>query len=227
MTDNLQAPFALPPGATEVILARHGSVTYDGDGLAGGGADPPLTPNGVQQAGALAARLRGAKVDVVVASPLRRARDTAAPLAGAVGLQVAIVDELREVGLGEWEGQLSAKLRERGPLAQRLLTEQRWDMIPGAESHDQFAGRVAAGLARVVELTGSDATAVVVAHGGVIGEACRQVTGSAGFAFVRSENGSITRLIHHADGSWALRSFNDTAHLEQQHNAIDKSQTVM
>jgi probable phosphoglycerate mutase len=125
-----------------------------------------------------------------------------------------LVEELREVGLGEWEGQLSAKLEERGALARRLFAEQRWDVIPGAEPHDHFALRVMRGLAHLVEVAGPGAIAVAVVHGGVIAEACRQVTGSQGFAFVRAENGSISRLIHHADRSWALRSFNDIAHLE-------------
>ena len=215
MTTNFQAPFSLPPGATELVLARHGSVAFHGDGLAGGGVDPPLTDVGAAQAAALAERLKSLRVDGLFASPLRRARETAAAVADATGLEVVIVDELREVRLGEWEGQLSAKLREGGPLARQLLAEQRWDVIPGAEPHDLFSERVRAGLQRIVELAGPGAVAVAVVHGGVIAEACRQATGCAGFTFLRSENGSISRLVHSADGSAVLlRTFNDVAHLE-------------
>src|SRR6202008_5034238 len=110
-------------------------------------------------------------------------------------LDVVIVDELREVGLGAWEGQLSARLREGGAVARRLLAEQRWDVIPGGEPQAWFAGRVSNGIERVMSLAGPGTTAVAVVHGGVIAEACRQVTGSTGFAFLRSENGSITRLV--------------------------------
>jgi probable phosphoglycerate mutase len=54
---------------------------------------------------------------------------------------------------------------------------------------------------------------VAVVHGGVVGEACRQATGSRPFAFVHSDNGSISRLVVRANGKWQLRSFNDIAHL--------------
>jgi probable phosphoglycerate mutase len=50
-------------------------------------------------------------------------------------------------------------------------------------------------------------------HGAVIGELCRQATDSRAFAFVHSDNGSISRLVVLADGRWQLRSFNDISHL--------------
>jgi probable phosphoglycerate mutase len=52
-----------------------------------------------------------------------------------------------------------------------------------------------------------------VLHGGIIGEACRQATSSRPFAFVHSDNCSVTRLIVLGDGRWLLRTFNDVAHL--------------
>jgi probable phosphoglycerate mutase len=76
-----------------------------------------------------------------------------------------------------------------------------------------FAARVRAGLEKVAEATGPGKPAVVFAHGGVIGEACRQVTGSERFAFVINDNCAITRLVRFANGRWLLRSFNDTSHL--------------
>jgi probable phosphoglycerate mutase len=48
----------------------------------------------------------------------------------------------------------------------------------------------------------------------VIGELCRQATGSRPFAFVHSDNCSVSRLVVLPDGRWLLRSFNDTAHLD-------------
>jgi probable phosphoglycerate mutase len=72
---------------------------------------------------------------------------------------------------------------------------------------------VRAGIEAVAALAGPDTRAAAIVHGGVIGEACRQATGSRPFAFVHSDNGSLTRLIALPDGAWLLRSFNDTAHL--------------
>jgi hypothetical protein len=65
----------------------------------------------------------------------------------------------------------------------------------------------------LVEAAGPDATALAIVHGGVISEACRQVTSSSAFAFLYAENGSLTRLMRLPSGKWALLAFNDTAHL--------------
>jgi len=77
----------------------------------------------------------------------------------------------------------------------------------------RFAARVRAGIESVVARTGPGRVAAAVVHGGVIGEVCRQATGSRPFAFIHSDNGSITRLVVLGDGRWLVRSFNDTAHL--------------
>jgi probable phosphoglycerate mutase len=77
-----------------------------------------------------------------------------------------------------------------------------------------FAARIRAGIERVVAATGPGRAAVAFVHGGVIGEVCRQATGSRPFAFVHSDNCSLTRVVHFGDGRWLLRSFNDTSHLD-------------
>ena len=87
-------------------------------------------------------------------------------------------------------------------------------MIPGAEPAEEFAERVGRGLQAVVEAAEPGSPVVAVVHGGVIGELCRQATGSRPFAFVHSDNCSITRLVRFPDGRLLLRSFNDTAHLD-------------
>jgi 2,3-bisphosphoglycerate-dependent phosphoglycerate mutase len=124
------------------------------------------------------------------------------------------VPELREVHLGDWEGGLfRVKVAERDPLAMRMIAEERWDIIPGAETMEVVAARVTAGIDKVVAATGPGKVAVVFAHGGVIGEICRQATNSRPFAFVHSDNCSVSRLVRFADGRWLLLTFNDTSHL--------------
>jgi 2,3-bisphosphoglycerate-dependent phosphoglycerate mutase len=73
---------------------------------------------------------------------------------------------------------------------------------------------VTAGIEKVVAATGPGRVALVFAHGGIIGEVCRQATSSRPFAFVHSDNCSLTRLVRFADGRLLLRSFNDTSHLD-------------
>jgi probable phosphoglycerate mutase len=214
-----QRGFVLPPDATEVILARHGAsapavpgVSFPSDAY--GHGDPPLAPEGERQAEALADRLAGEPLAGLFVTSLQRTAQTAAPLAERLGLEPVVVPELREVHLGEWEGgEWRIRAATGDPLALRVLAEERWDLVPGGESAASLAERVRAGVKRVVATVGPGAVAAAVVHGGVIGEICRQATGSRPFAFVHSDNASITRLVVFGDGRWLLRSFNDTAHL--------------
>jgi 2,3-bisphosphoglycerate-dependent phosphoglycerate mutase len=214
-----QLAFALPPDATEVIFARHGASAPAVPGEpfpfdAYGHGDPPLAAEGERQAEALAERLAVEPLAGLFVTSLRRTALTAAPLAERVGLDPVVVPELREVHLGEWEGgEWRIRAATGDPLARRVLEQERWDLVPGGESPSSLAERVRTGVERVVSSVGPGALAAAVVHGGVIGEICRQATGSRPFAFVHSDNASITRLVVFGDGRWLLRSFNDTAHL--------------
>jgi 2,3-bisphosphoglycerate-dependent phosphoglycerate mutase len=213
-----QRAFAPPPDATEIVLVRHGAsaAAVPGEPFESleGHADPPLATEGERQAEAVAQRLAGEPFARLFVTPLQRTAQTAAPLAQATGLRPEVVPELREVGLGEWEGgELRIRAAKRDPLFFQVIEAERWDAIPGAEPAEEFAERVAAGLTKIVDATGPGATSVAVVHGGVIGELARQATRSRPFAFVHADNASITRLVVFAGGRQLLRSFNDTAHL--------------
>jgi probable phosphoglycerate mutase len=201
-----------------VILVRHGAsaAAVPGEPFESleGQSDPPLAPEGERQAQAVAARLAQEPFAGLFVTPLRRTAETAAPLAAATGHEPVVVPELREVRLGEWEGgELRIRAAQRDPLFFKVIEAERWDAIPGAEPAEEFAERVRAGLGKVIEAVGPGALAVAVVHGGVIGELARQATRSRPFAFVHSDNASITRLVVFADGRQLLRSFNDVAHL--------------
>jgi len=213
-----QKPFELPAGATEVVLVRHGASELALAGapfpLVDGRGDPNLSDVGHEQARAVADRLAGEDVDRLFVTPLRRTHQTAAPLAEATGLEPEVVEELAEVRLGEWEGgEYRLRVAAGDPIIRRVFAEERWDVIPGAESLESLGARVRTGIERVVAATGPDRVAVAVVHGGIVGEACRQATGSRPFAFVHSDNASISRIVVRPSGKWQLRSFNDISHL--------------
>ena len=215
---NPQQPFTLPAGATEVVLVRHGSSAKAVEGapfpLIDGRGDPPLAERGHEQARAVAERLAREGLSRLFVTPLTRTAQTAAPLAAETGLEPVVVPELAEIHLGEWEGgQYRLRAMRGDPLVWRAFEEERWDVIPGAESPEQIEQRVRAGLDRVVADTGPDATAVAVVHGGIIGELCRLATRSRPFAFIHSDNGSISRLVVMPRGRLLLRGFNDISHL--------------
>jgi probable phosphoglycerate mutase len=213
-----QHAFKPPPGATELILVRHGASADAVPGqlfpLVDGHGDPPLSPAGEEQARAVAERLAGEPLQALFVTGLTRTVQTAAPLAERLGMDPVIVPELREVKLGDWEGgEFRIRVQTGDPVAVRAIAEERWDVIPGAETMEALAERVRLGIDAIVERVGPDARGAAVLHGGIIGEVCRQATGSRPFAFVHSDNCSVSRLVVLPDGRRLLRTFNDTAHL--------------
>ncbi len=221
MPRDFQRPFVLPAGATEVVLIRHGSagqpVASEELDLIDGKHDPALTELGRRQALALAERLGSARVAALFVTPLRRTKETAQPLAERLGLEPIVLPELREVYLGDWDGQFSQRLSSQDSVTRSVFAAERWDVIPNAERMEDFSARVRRGMDLVVDAAGPDATSMAVVHGGVIAEACRQVTGSRAFAFLNADNASLTRLMRLRRGRWSLIGFNDTAHLASVH----------
>jgi probable phosphoglycerate mutase len=212
-----QARFRKPPGATEILLVRHGEsepmVVGRPFPLVGGHGDPALAPDGEAQAERVADRLVSQRIDAIYVTTLRRTAQTAAPLAARLGLTPIVEPDLREVYLGEWEGELfRQRVAEGHPIALRMSAEERWDVIPGGEPKDAFLARVRGALERIAAAH-ADQRVAVFTHGGVIGQLLAHAVGTErGFAFVGADNGSISQLVLHGD-RWILRRFNDTAHL--------------
>jgi len=162
----------------------------------------------------VAAHLAGEPLARLFVTPLRRTAQTAAPLASATGLQPVCVPELREVHLGELDGgAFRIALRRGDPRIAEVFAQQRWDVIPGAETMAAFSQRTRAGIDRILDGLEAGATVAAIVHGGVIGELCRQASGSRPFAFVHADNGSLTRLVVLPDGRRWVRTFNEGAHL--------------
>jgi probable phosphoglycerate mutase len=217
---DFQRPFTPPDDAKEVVLVRHGAV---GEPPAGQDApigrqnDPPLDNVGRVQAQAAAARLSDEPIAAAFVTPLRRTVETAAPLLDPRPIEPVVLEDLREVELGDWEhGELARRAARGDPEFRRVMREQRWELIPGAEREAAFTERVMRGLATAADAAGVGTVAVVFTHSAVIAEACRQVTGSEPFAFLTVSNCSLTRLVRMANGSWVLLSFNETAHLPRE-----------
>jgi probable phosphoglycerate mutase len=211
-----QIQFTMPPGATELLLVRHGESEAAIEGqpfeLVEGHGDPALSPEGLEQAERVGARLATEPIDAIYVSNLRRTSQTAAPLVQRIGLEPIVDRDLREVYLGEWEsGLFRKKVMERDPVAVRMSEEQRWDVIPGAEPQADFARRTRAVVERIAAAH-PDQRVAVFAHGGIMGEMLSQATGARAFAFT-SDNTGISQLVITPE-RWIVRRFNDTAHLD-------------
>lgn len=149
-----------------ILLARHGETADNADGLILGRRDPSLAAAGWEQAEALAARARRARVATVWTSPLTRARQTASIVATAVGCEPVILDDLIESDRGTWEGQSLAELARGSP--QLHAAFERGDpafAFPGGESLLDQVQRTRRAL---TEVAAGAAPALVVAHAGTI-----------------------------------------------------------
>jgi probable phosphoglycerate mutase len=115
------------------------------------------------------------------------------------------------------------KVAEGDPIALRMVAEQTWSVIPGAESDDALSTRVRAAIERIAAAH-PDERVAVFSHGGVIGNVLHQASGSEPWAFVGADNASISHLVVTAD-RWIVRRFNDTTHLEASLTAAPEPPT--
>ena len=212
-----QSGFPDIPGSADILLIRHGQSEPYVPGtpfpLVEGHADPALTPAGQDQAALLAGRLAPTGIDAIYVSTLRRTAQTAAPLAARLGLVPRVEPELREVHLGDWEGgEYRQRVAERDPIVRQVFEQERWEVIPGAETSASLAARVRAAIERLAAAHAGHRLAVFT-HGGVIAQTLALASGSRPFAFLSADNASITRLVI-TGRHWIVRGFNDTAHLD-------------
>jgi probable phosphoglycerate mutase len=139
----------------ELWLIRHGETEWSRDRRHTGRTDLPLTPVGERAAKALAPRLEGVPFDLVLASPLIRARHTAE----LAGLSPQLEAQAMEWDYGEYEGITTAQIQERRP-GWSVWTDQ----IPGGESLQQVADRADAVIADVRSRASKRAILVAHAH---------------------------------------------------------------
>jgi probable phosphoglycerate mutase len=163
----------------QLILVRHGEPEWTNE--RGSVVDPRLTDRGRSQAEHAADHLAAERFDHVLVSPLRRARETAEPIADRLRRPAEERPFLAEIGIPEWEGE-PAEYVERMFAEQRLRpVEELWEGLEGAESFHAFHDRVSTGWTellgglgvaqcydhpRLFDVADPDQRILVVAHGG-------------------------------------------------------------
>jgi len=157
---------------TEVLLIRHGETAWNAERRLQGHIDIELNDTGMRQAELLAQALRGEPLDAIFASDLTRARQTAAPLAAALGLPVAIERNLRERCYGAFEGLRYTDIGTHYPEAYAAMQARQLDFrYPAganvAETLNEFSARSVGAVMRLLR-SASYPKVAIVTHGGVL-----------------------------------------------------------
>ena len=160
----------LPPrgDAMRLVLVRHAETDAAMQGRCYGTLDVALSAQGRRRAAELGAALAADPLAGVYSSPLERAVETAAPIAGAQGVEVVTVRDLREVDFGELEGLTFDEIRAGWAELYREWMERPADVrFPGGESFSDLRDRALPALADSRMRHAGEAV-VVVTHGGVV-----------------------------------------------------------
>ncbi|HUP01774.1 MAG TPA: histidine phosphatase family protein [Gemmatimonadota bacterium] len=160
---------AVPADATRFLLVRHGETDYNAEGRwQGCRSDPPLNARGHAQAEAIADVLTGRRVEALYTSPQRRARETAALLSRRLVLEPLVIEDLREMDHGEWEGKTKAEILARWAREfEAFEADPLHVRRPGGDSYEDLAARVWPTLERLADHHRGE-TIALVTHGGPV-----------------------------------------------------------
>ena len=166
-----------PPSSTLILMVRHGQTPTTGTSLPGRAPGLHLAETGQQQAEAVAARIAALdRVDAIYASPLERARETAAPIGKARGLKVGIEKGLLECDFGDWTGSLLKDLMKL-PEWQTVQKFPSGFRFPNGESFTDMQSRMVNTLDRL-RAVHPGGVVVVVSHADPIKAAVAQAMGT-------------------------------------------------
>jgi len=203
---------------TRVLLVRHGQSQGNAEGRFGGHTDTPLSKRGRKQAKLTAELLASEKLDAIYSSDLRRAVQTAEPLARATGLEVTRTFALRERSVGLMEGLTFEEAAAAHPEEYASLLRRDFErVLAGGESYRQLLDRAAAELDRAVERH-RGGTVALFSHTGTICILVLHLMGALDAprlkpVWLSSSNCGVTRFSVEHGGLIRVKALNDTRHL--------------
>jgi broad specificity phosphatase PhoE/ribonuclease HI len=231
LPSSVRAPGGVTKPLTTVILVRHGRTALtESKRISGsGGADPNLSDAGWQDAEAVARELAKvgksgpwahlSPISAVVSSPMNRTRDTAAAIADELKLTPSVIDDLREISFGTWDGLTNDEARAQDPALFEAWRGS-WEVSPpGGESLQDFDDRIRSARNQVLEKFVGQ-TVVVVAHVMPIRGFMRHAFNADIAAYWRPQVSPCSVSILRLWGGEAAEviAFNATHHLAPGHN---------
>jgi 2,3-bisphosphoglycerate-dependent phosphoglycerate mutase len=196
----------------DLLLVRHAEPVRTPAGSVTGPADPGLTPLGFDQAERLATWLASEPIDAVLSSPMRRARETAQPLAAALGCDIEIVDGLIEYDSTSADYIPMEELQATNDPRWLAMVEGRWEEL-GADPAHVFKARVTQCVDEIVRRFPGRRVAAVC-HGGVVNCALASILDIDRYLWFEPYYTSISRVRASRSGIRSVVSLNERAHLE-------------
>ncbi|CAN5571001.1 histidine phosphatase family protein [soil metagenome] len=193
----------------ELLLIRHGLPVRIDD--AGGPADPDLSEEGHAQARRLADWLATEAIDAVYVSPMRRALETAAPLAEVLGVEAVVDPELAEFDRDQHFYIPLEELKATGDERYLAMIRGEYD---GEVDPATFREVVTVAVERAIEANPGK-TVALVCHGGVINAWASHVLGLSEALFFVPGYTSVNRFLASSQGHRSLVSLNEMGHLKQ------------
>jgi probable phosphoglycerate mutase len=201
---------------TTIYFVRHGeTILTPTRKFSGTGAlDPELTADGLAQAERVAAEVAKLEPEVLISSPLKRARQTADAISRATGLRVIDDTDWYELSFGSWDGKSIEEVKAETPEDYQAWVNSSSYRPGGGESYDEAAVRIDAAMEKVLSQYPGQKV-VVVTHNGVIKSAANLAIGGPndGVFHMDATPCSISSIsLWPSDGLRALRSFNERGH---------------
>ncbi|MDB4957152.1 MAG: histidine phosphatase family protein [Myxococcales bacterium] len=153
-----------------LLLVRHGETAWNREGRYQGRTDIPLSDGGTEQVRALALRLAHLPIDIAVASPLSRARETAKAILVGRTTKLELDPALAEISHGQWEGKLSTEVeRDHAEMfgVWRSSPGRHAPAGPDAETLGDVEARAWPVLERVMAQLDGEQVGLIVAHDAV------------------------------------------------------------
>lgn len=198
---------------TLLFLIRHGETPWTKEKRFQGRTDTELTPRGKKQAAALGRRLKDSGIDILYASPLKRAAESARIISKSLRRKIVSDKRLCELSFGEWEGKSPAQLLVEKKSRYREWCRGRLVSPKGGESLKAFRGRVGSFYREIVRRHPGKRIAIVT-HGGpvkiFIYEALRLPYRSLWSFRIEPASLSVISVGEHFSQVWLQ---NDTSHL--------------
>ena len=193
--------------AVHVFLIRHGETALNAAGVLRGQLDVPLTKTGEAEASALGGLFREVPLRAILSSPLRRATDTARPMASSSGGPLEIDDRLTDRFYGEWAGHPLEQVEERFGSIDAAPFVEAWQLLE-ARAEDAFSYAVAAAEAGAARDAGGSPRedlplgAALVTHDAVLRALLGRLLPASRMATLELPTGSWSELVSSPDKGW-------------------------